>query len=245
MKKFWLYSFLISIWICIYNVPNSYAATLEILSNTATEISYSKAIQDNGTLSLSLDYSNDNDIEVIQDIIVSTDEEFNSPLPLISSRRKSNTSSYLFESLDTIDKIYVKAPVLYSLVDITPTKISLYQNQTEKSNNSDWITIGSISISPYDSGIYSVNILFTVNNNTIPRLPRLNLGQENIGGISAVTFTENGDFKSGNLIYKCPADTEESLYELLEHASLTVEKALTKVECSTLYSIPSISVEQR
>lgn len=196
-------------------------------------LSYLDAIvdADNNTLTLYANYNNyGNSFEIGQDLVVSTDHDFNTVLKMTSCVLEKDRYVYTFAIDNPVSKIFISPPVLYVPADISATETKLSSSNAKVTLGSEeWFTISSVETSEIEKGLFAVKVSIIPKNDILPRLPKLVIDGKKYGASSSLSFNEEKTFISGEFCFFVPTESAENLSAMLESATLVVENALNKV----------------
>lgn len=221
------------------------------------DVSYRAAQASKDSLTLSVDYSSAGTFfEIGRDIVVSTDPDFTAPLRLKNCTENNGTYRYEFRisNAERLKTVYIQPPILYVPAEITPITLPLTKGQTAKLSTEaaafqtagiNWFSIDTISIEPFSDGVYAAKIVVDAIGADLPRFPKLTIGQNQLGGISALSFDEKDRFQSGEFLFYIHAASQADAALMLSAASLTVSDALIRVDTEKLAfssDIKSLSV---
>lgn len=103
-----------------------------------------------------------------------------------------------------------------------------------KTTGKDWFSIREIKIEEASETTYDVKVIVDASSEDLPRFPKLVIGDEVFGGMSALNFDEMDNFESGEFLFTVGADSLNTESTLNENASLVVSDALLRVDAKEL-----------
>lgn len=200
--------------------------------------SFGDAIWKDGICTLDVDYTAYGDnFEIAKDITISTDRQLQNKVPLASNSSDGDTYTYTFELDESIEQLYVSAPVVYVPAEITPITVSLYSDSTNGSkmsaNSDSLFTISSVAVaenSSEDAETVPVIVDVEPTNGNVPRLPELVTTSGSIPGITIHDFDDDGNFTGGRFIFFVAAESASDAETLLNEASITVSNVLVRAD---------------
>ena len=198
--------------------------------------------------------------EIIKDIVVSTDSNFENIISIDECVIEDNGMyKYTLTVEDPIDRIFIAPPILYmpTTINESYTNLNTYKNQDSimTSNVSDedlWFTVENVTLVEVDKAVTSNEIRSDTikmgqmessvvpgicvnvsgnNGNLIPRFPKLIANGMEYGGLSSITFDNEMNFKEGAFVFLM-SDYNVSTVNDLESAKIVVSDAMIKVDSS-------------
>lgn len=139
--------------------------------------------------------------------------------------------------------VYINPPILYIPTEITPISVPLVAGKTATMNTTDmtlespstsWFSIRSVTTEAISDGSYLIKIVVDANAKNLPRLPKLCIGDAQIGGISALHFDANDNFDFGEFLFTINANSEKEALIMAASSSLSISDALIRVDSSNL-----------
>jgi hypothetical protein len=168
------------------------------------------------------------DFEIGRDITVATDPNFENVLRPRSCTPNGSLYTYKYDIDEAVDTVYVAPPVLYVPKTIEPYCVPLYSDE-----DGEWFSISDVRTTKAGAGMYAVTVEIEPFDNTLPRFPKLDIGDGTVGITARSTSHNfNADFMFDYSVFSFTvyAEDEERLNEMLKTASIVVEDALVIVE---------------
>ena len=221
------------------------------------DVSYRGAQFSKDKLTITVNYESDGEFfEIGRDIVVATDSNFNNPLRMKNCDVGDGSYAYEFnsENLDNIKTVYIKPPILYMPVEITPVSVPMVAGKVAKMSTEDvnfetaganWFFVDTVNVEEESEGVYRVKIVVGAKAKDLPRFPKLVNGETQIGGISALHFDENDNFEYGEFLFSINASSEKEAAMIVATSSLVVSDALIRVDANDLAiasNVKSLSV---
>jgi hypothetical protein len=168
------------------------------------------------------------DFEIGRDITVAADPDFENVLRPRSCTPDGSLYTYKYDIDAAVDTIYVAPPVLYVPKTIEPYTVPLYSDE-----GGEWFSISDVKTVKAGAGMYGVTVEIKPYNNTLPRFPKLDIGDGTAlitTGSTSHNFNSDFMFDNAKFSFTVSAEDEERLNEMLKTASIVVEDALVSVE---------------
>ena len=189
------------------------------------------------------------DYEIGRDILVSPNADLSDPL------RSRGTSAvepgyyiYTYNCAVETDTLYLRPPLLYKPMDITPVSVPLTAGATAvDAAGEDWFTLTSMAVSGGEGAAYEVKIKVECASDDpyvdIPRVPCLVLDGEDIGGgVSDLGFDQNNMWEDGTFRLTV-FDTDGMEEEFpLDEVTLVVEDALVLTDPEITFSSEDVEL---
>lgn len=210
--------------------------------NHNVNVTYHNAQLKNDILTVTASYDSSGEaFQIGQDIVVSTDPNFETPLKITNCRVVDENYIYQFNIEDSskIDTIYIRPPVLYKAVETVPVKVPLMEGQIVqrsieatdfKTAGLDWFLIDLISVEEASETLFLVRINITSDAEELPRLARIHTEGMELGGLTVLYFDEEDIFTKGEFLYYIEGDKEEDIVSKLEKSFLVIENALIRMD---------------
>jgi len=206
------------------------------------DVSYLDAKISENTLKLTVNYDSGREFfEIGRDIVVAADSSFENPWRMRRCNVVDENYVYEFEpeNLSDLKGVYIKPPILYMPVEITPVSVPIVEGEMARMSTgdmefgtvgTDWFSVDTVDIEKYLEGVYKVRVVVKANAKDLPRLPKLVNGETRIGGTSALNFDQNDNFDYGEFLFTVNAGSEKEVAA----SSLVVSDALIRVEAGDL-----------
>lgn len=207
----------------------------------------------NDVLTINMNYVNNNmPFEVVRDVTVRAGSATGQKLDLISNTAEYGKYAYTFDYKGVVaDTVYIEPPVLYTPIDIGKVSMDLIKNTSVKAaDNQEWFEINDIIVEYKDDETIAIAVFITPKNDTMPRFPILELGNDVYEGTTIMYMDEAGEFYKGEFIFHVPATEVDaisvnSVAKSKMVATISIEHAMERIdakEVKTTSAVKSLNV---
>ena len=188
------------------------------------EVSYLEAVLTDNIMTVNLSYgNNEQPFEIIRDIVVSTDSDFEDVLELERCTVEDNRYIYTFSATnkENIESVYIKPPVLYAPGNIDDVVVKVAENEVAKTDNDEnWFAITDIQVVKGNEDEFFLSVVLEPNTDSLPRNPELIIGDKVYPGNTAMKFDAEGNFTMGQFVFILPTTSLETLSKQISNESL-------------------------